>query len=113
MGFIDHDQGDRAGGHERSEPAVEGLGDAVGLKSSSSVSKHLSALEDKGFLKRGSYRVSRSGALSPAPISATLVIQDGKARIQEFRSIPDWWDKNKDLMIKHFEAMGEMHYQRT
>src|ERR687898_3370741 len=32
-----------------------------------------------------------------------VVIQDGKARIQEFRSIPDWWDKNKDLMIKHFE----------
>ena len=42
-----------------------------------------------------------------------VVIQDGKARIQEFRSIPDWWNKNKDLMIKHFEAMGEMHYQRT
>jgi branched-chain amino acid transport system substrate-binding protein len=42
-----------------------------------------------------------------------VVIQDGKARIQEFRSIPDWWDKNKDRMIKHFEAMGEMHYQRS
>ena len=42
-----------------------------------------------------------------------VVIRDGKARIQEFRSIPDWWDKNKDLMLKHFEAMGEMHYQRT
>jgi branched-chain amino acid transport system substrate-binding protein len=42
-----------------------------------------------------------------------VMIQDGKARIQEFRSIPDWWNKNKDLMIKQFEAMGEMYYQRT
>jgi branched-chain amino acid transport system substrate-binding protein len=42
-----------------------------------------------------------------------VVIRDGKARIQEFRSIPAWWDENKELMIKHFEAMGEMHYQRT
>ncbi|MEV6239077.1 transcriptional repressor LexA [Lentzea sp. NPDC051838] len=35
-------------------PSTREIGDAVGLKSSSSVSKHLSALEDKGFLKRGS-----------------------------------------------------------
>ncbi len=41
-----------------------------------------------------------------------VVIEDGKARIKEFRSIPQWWDKNKDVAIKHFEAMGEMHYQR-
>jgi repressor LexA len=34
-------------------PSTREIGDAVGLKSSSSVSKHLSALEDKGFLKRG------------------------------------------------------------
>jgi branched-chain amino acid transport system substrate-binding protein len=42
-----------------------------------------------------------------------VVIEDGKAVIKEFRSIPAWWDKNKDIMIKHFEAMGEMYYQRT
>ncbi len=41
-----------------------------------------------------------------------VTIQDGKARIAEYRSIPDWWDKHKDLMIKHMEAMGEMYYQR-
>jgi len=41
-----------------------------------------------------------------------VTIQDGKARIQEFRSIPDWWDQHKDLLIKHMEAMGEMYYQR-
>ncbi|NUT95526.1 MAG: transcriptional repressor LexA [Saccharothrix sp.] len=33
-------------------PSTRQIGDAVGLKSSSSVSKHLTALEDKGFLRR-------------------------------------------------------------
>jgi len=42
-----------------------------------------------------------------------VVIQDGKARIQEFRSIPDWWDKHGDLLIKHMESLGQMYYQRT
>ena len=40
-------------------------------------------------------------------------IQDGKAKIVAFKSIPAWWDKNKDIMIKHFEALGEMWYQRN
>ncbi|MFQ5984453.1 MAG: ABC transporter substrate-binding protein, partial [Alphaproteobacteria bacterium] len=39
-------------------------------------------------------------------------IQNGKARIVEYKSIIDWWAKNKDIMIKHFEALGEMWYQR-
>ncbi|WP_258948473.1 transcriptional repressor LexA [Lentzea californiensis] len=34
-------------------PSTREIGEAVGLKSSSSVSRHLTALEDKGFLKRG------------------------------------------------------------
>ncbi|WP_091294052.1 transcriptional repressor LexA [Amycolatopsis xylanica] len=33
-------------------PSSREIGEAVGLKSSSSVSKHLAALEDKGFLRR-------------------------------------------------------------
>jgi len=41
-----------------------------------------------------------------------VVIQDGKAVIQEFKSIPLWWDEHSDLMIKHFEALGQMYYQR-
>ena len=41
-----------------------------------------------------------------------VVIEDGKARIKEFKSIPVWWQQHKDLMIKHFEAMGEMYHQR-
>ena len=40
-------------------------------------------------------------------------IQNGKAKIVAFKSIPAWWDKNKDIMIKHFEALGEMWYQRS
>ncbi|ANZ41326.1 repressor LexA [Lentzea guizhouensis] len=35
-------------------PSTREIGDAVGLRSSSSVSRHLAALEDRGFLKRGS-----------------------------------------------------------
>ncbi len=41
-----------------------------------------------------------------------VVIENGKATINEFKSIPAWWDKNSKIMIKHFEAMGEMYYQR-
>jgi repressor LexA len=33
-------------------PSTRQIGDAVGLKSTSSVSKHLASLEDKGFLRR-------------------------------------------------------------
>lgn len=33
-------------------PSTREIGDAVGLRSSSSVSKHLASLEDKGFLRR-------------------------------------------------------------
>ncbi len=41
-----------------------------------------------------------------------VVIQDGKAKIQDYRSIPDWWNKNKDLMIKHMTALDQMYFQR-
>ena len=41
-----------------------------------------------------------------------VAIENGKAVIKEYRSIPDWWDKNSETMIKHMEAMGEMYYQR-
>ncbi|MEV5714811.1 transcriptional repressor LexA [Amycolatopsis mediterranei] len=34
-------------------PSTRELGEAVGLQSTSSVSKHLASLEDKGFLRRG------------------------------------------------------------
>ncbi|GAB4269305.1 MAG: ABC transporter substrate-binding protein [Deferrisomatales bacterium] len=41
-----------------------------------------------------------------------VTIRDGRARIEEFRSIPAWWAKHKKLLIKHMEAMGQMYYQR-
>ena len=42
-----------------------------------------------------------------------VVIEGGKAKIKEFRSIPAWWEKHGELLIKHMDAMGEMYYQRT
>ncbi len=41
-----------------------------------------------------------------------VVVENGKATIKEYKSIPDWWRQHGKLMIKHFEAMGEMYYQR-
>jgi len=41
-----------------------------------------------------------------------VVIENGKAVIKEYRSIPAWWGKNKDLMIKHMSALGQMWNQR-
>ncbi|GAB2998955.1 transcriptional repressor LexA [Amycolatopsis acidiphila] len=49
-------------------PSTREIGDAVGLRSSSSVSKHLASLEDKGFLRRGS-AVSR-------PIDVRMFLQE-------------------------------------
>ncbi|WP_432945876.1 transcriptional repressor LexA [Kribbella sp. CA-253562] len=50
-------------------PSTRQIGEAVGLRSASSVSKHLASLEEKGFLHRGT-SVSR-------PIDVRLFLQDG------------------------------------
>ncbi len=42
-----------------------------------------------------------------------VVIEDGKARIKGFKSIPDWYDKHGDLLIKHMTAYGQMWNQRS
>jgi len=42
-----------------------------------------------------------------------VVIQDGKAKIQDYKSITAWWDKHSDLMIKHMKALDQMYYQRS
>ena len=42
-----------------------------------------------------------------------VVIENGKAVIKEYRSIPEWWRMHGDLLVKHFENMGEMYYQRS
>jgi branched-chain amino acid transport system substrate-binding protein len=42
-----------------------------------------------------------------------VVIENGKAVIKEYRSIPAWWGKHKDLMIKHMTALKQMWNQRA
>jgi repressor LexA len=53
-------------------PNTRQIGDAVGLRSSSSVSKHLASLEEKGFIRRGA-AVSR-------PIDVRVFLQEPPAR---------------------------------
>lgn len=53
-------------------PSTREIGDAVGLRSSSTVSKHLASLEEKGFLRRGT-TVSR-------PIDVRLFLHEPSAR---------------------------------
>jgi branched-chain amino acid transport system substrate-binding protein len=42
-----------------------------------------------------------------------VVIEDGKARIKAFKSIPEWWAQHSDLMVKYFTQYGQMWNQRT
>jgi branched-chain amino acid transport system substrate-binding protein len=41
-----------------------------------------------------------------------VVIEDGKARIKEYKNIPAWWDQHGELLTKHMDALGQMYYQR-
>jgi repressor LexA len=60
-------------------PSTREIGDAVGLRSSSSVSKHLTSLEENGFLRRGS-AMSR-------PIDVRDFLQGSSAREQSDDSV--------------------------
>ncbi|WP_370962461.1 transcriptional repressor LexA [Amycolatopsis sp. cg9] len=60
-------------------PSTREIGEAVGLQSTSSVSKHLASLEDKGFLRRGA-GVSR-------PMDVRAFLQGGEAR-EDRDSVP-------------------------
>lgn len=42
-----------------------------------------------------------------------VMIQDGKAHIQEFSSILQWWDKHKSVLIRHMRDLNLMWDQRT
>jgi repressor LexA len=61
-------------------PSTREIGDAVGLRSSSSVSKHLASLEDNGFLRRSS-TMSR-------PIDVRAFLQEPSARASGGDSVP-------------------------
>ena len=41
-----------------------------------------------------------------------VAIEDGKARIKAFKSIPAWWEKHNKLLVKHMTALGQMWNQR-
>jgi branched-chain amino acid transport system substrate-binding protein len=41
-----------------------------------------------------------------------VTIQNGRARIVEYKSIPKWWAKHKDVYIKHMEKLNQMWYQQ-
>jgi repressor LexA len=61
-------------------PSSRQIGEAVGLRSSSSVSKHLASLEDKGFLRR-SPSVSR-------PIDVRMFLQEPAVRDSGEDNVP-------------------------
>lgn len=42
-----------------------------------------------------------------------IAIEDGKARIKAFRSIPDWYDKYGELLKKHMAAYNQLWDQRS
>jgi len=39
-------------------------------------------------------------------------IREGRARIVEFRSVLDWWDRHGDILKNHMRAYGQMWDQR-
>jgi branched-chain amino acid transport system substrate-binding protein len=41
-----------------------------------------------------------------------VAIVNGKARIQEFGSIADWWSKHRSILVKHMRALNLMWDQR-
>jgi repressor LexA len=53
-------------------PSTREIGEAVGLRSASSVSKHLASLEEKGFLRRG--------AAMARPIDVRAFLQEALPR---------------------------------
>jgi branched-chain amino acid transport system substrate-binding protein len=42
--------------------------------------------------------------IGPWPV--VQINAEGKAQIQEFRDIRDWWNRHGDLLVKHFDEMG-------
>ncbi|MGH6946780.1 MAG: ABC transporter substrate-binding protein [Kiloniellales bacterium] len=41
-----------------------------------------------------------------------VVVENGKAVIKEFKSIPEWMGQHQKLLVKHMDALGQMYYQR-
>jgi repressor LexA len=63
-------------------PSIREIGDAVGLRSTSSVAYHLKALQEKGYLYRDPGRPRTVELLPPDPFSAAgSVAEDGPAPV--------------------------------
>jgi branched-chain amino acid transport system substrate-binding protein len=41
-----------------------------------------------------------------------VTIQNGRGRIVEYKNIPEWWAKHKDVYIKHMKKLNQMWYQQ-
>jgi repressor LexA len=63
-------------------PSTRELGDTVGLRSPSSVSKHLASLEDKGFLRRG------TAMARPIDVRLFLQEQHGRGPVEDGVPVP-------------------------
>lgn len=61
-------------------PSTRQIGDAVGLRSSSSVSQHLASLEEKGFLRRG--------AAMSRPMDVRAFLHEPRKRASADDSVP-------------------------
>ena len=64
-------------------PSTRQIGDAVGLRSTSTVSKHLKSLEEKGFLRRGAAMARQLDVRAvPRRREGTVVVEygDGSGR---------------------------------
>ncbi|WP_216215854.1 transcriptional repressor LexA [Amycolatopsis aidingensis] len=83
-------------------PSTRQIGDAVGLRSSSSVSKHLASLEEKGFLRR-SDTVSR-------PIDVRMFLQEPANReaSEDSVSVPVVGDIAAGTPISAVEHVDDM-----
>jgi repressor LexA len=83
-------------------PSTRQIGDAVGLRSSSSVSKHLASLEEKGFLRR-SETVSR-----PIDVRAFLRRQSGPQPHHDSVAVPVVGDIAAGVPIAAEEHVDDM-----
>jgi repressor LexA len=81
-------------------PSTRQIGDAVGLRSSSSVSKHLANLEDKGFLRR-SDAVSR-------PIDVRAFLQSEREPAADSVPVPVVGDIAAGTPISAVEHVDDM-----
>ena len=77
--------------------------------------RHEAGRYRQACLRRRELVGARSCSGSTTPLVGNwpvVVIENGKAVIKEYRSIPEWWSMHGELLVKHFTEMGEMYHQR-